>query len=246
MASLDAGRFDVQPLRFNRAGAGMRILLIEDDDETAGFIAEGLAEEGHETLVEPLGRPGLKRAETEVFNVLIVDCMLPDIDGFSLVEELRKNGGMEPVLMLTSLGAIEDRVKGLKSGADDYLVKPFAIAELSARVEALARRGLNPNADTASCGAIKIDRLRREVWREGQRVVLQPREFELLEQLVRQPDQVVSRSMLLEKVWHFHFDPQTNIVESHMSRLRQKLNAGFAQDPIQTVRGIGYRLRSDA
>lgn len=224
----------------------MRILLIEDDVEMATFIADGLAEEGHETRVEPLGLQALRRAETEAFDVLVVDCMLPDIDGFTLVQTLRRNGSVDPVLMLTSLGAIEDRVKGLKSGADDYLVKPFAIAELSARVEALARRSSAAPSETASCGSIKIDRLRREVWRQGRRIILQPREFELLEQLVRQPDQVVSRSMLLERVWHFHFDPQTNIVESHMSRLRQKLNAGFDRDPIQTVRGIGYLLRSDA
>jgi len=212
----------------------------------AAFIVDGLAEEGHETRVEPLGLQALRRAETEAFDVLVVDCMLPDVDGFTLVQSLRRNGSVDPVLMLTSLGAIEDRVRGLKSGADDYLVKPFAIAELSARVEALARRSSGAPSETASCGSIKIDRLRREVWREGRRIVLQPREFELLEQLVRQPDQVVSRSMLLERVWHFHFDPQTNIVESHMSRLRQKLNAGFDRDPIQTVRGIGYLLKSDA
>lgn len=224
----------------------MRILLVEDSLEMASFVAEGLADEGHETVIETLGWPALRRAETESFDVLIVDCMLPDLDGFTLVQSLRRNGGVEPVLMLTALGAIEDRVKGLKSGADDYLVKPFALAELRARIEALARRGTTVLGETAACGTIKIDRLRREVWREGQRIVLQPREFELLDQLVRQPDQVVSRSMLLERVWHFHFDPQTNIVDTHMSRLRQKLNLGFDKDLIQTVRGVGYRLRSDA
>ncbi|WP_370059818.1 response regulator transcription factor [Novosphingobium sp. P6W] len=152
----------------------------------------------------------------------------------------------EPVLILTSLGAIEDRVTGLGSGADDYLVKPFAMAELRARIGALSRRGKSGLADTTACGSIKIDRVRREVWREGRRIVLQPREYELLEQLMRQPDKVMSRAMLLEQVWHFHFDPQTNIVETHMSRLRQKLNAGCERDAIQTVRGVGYKLRSDA
>lgn len=224
----------------------MRILVIEDDAEMAGFIADGLAAQGHVVLIEPEGRGGLRRAQSENCDALIVDRMLPDIDGVDLVSEMRSLGLAEPILMLTSLGAIEDRVKGLGSGADDYLVKPFAMAELCARIDALSRRGRGGLSDTAACGTIKIDRIRREVWREGQRIVLQPREFELLEQLIRQQDQVVSRAMLLEQVWHFHFDPQTNIVETHMSRLRQKLNAGFDRDPIQTVRGVGYKLRSDA
>lgn len=224
----------------------MRILLIEDDGEMAAFIAEGLAAEGHEVAMAGEGRVGLRRARSENFDVLVVDCMLPDIDGFTVVEELRLNGQTVPALMLTSLGAIADRVRGLKSGADDYLVKPFAMAELSARIEALARRGTAVLADVSACGTIRIDRVRREVWREGRRVVLQPREFELLEQLMRQPGSVVSRAMLLEQVWHFHFDPETNIVETHMSRLRQKLNAGFDKDAIRTVRGVGYLLRDDA
>ncbi|EAT10352.1 response regulator transcription factor [Sphingobium sp. 10 DY56-G10] len=224
----------------------MRILLIEDDAEMAGFIADALAAQGQDTVIEAEGRQGLRRAQSENFDVLIVDRMLPDMEGAQLVSQMRDLGLSEPILMLTSLGAIEDRVKGLASGADDYLVKPFAIAELSARLDALSRRGKSGLSDTGACGTIKIDRVRREAWREGQRIVLQPREFELLEQLIRQQDQVVSRAMLLEQVWHFHFDPQTNIVETHMSRLRQKLNAGFDCDPIQTVRGVGYKLRSDA
>lgn len=223
----------------------MRILLIEDDLEMAGFIAEGLAAQGHTALIASEGREGLRRAQSENCDVLVVDRMLPDMDGADLVLQMRNLGLSEPILLLTSLGAIEDRVKGLGSGADDYLVKPFAMAELSARIDALGRRGRGGLGDTAACGTIKLDRVRREVWREGQRIVLQPREFELLEQLVRQQDQVVSRAMLLEQVWHFHFDPQTNIVETHMSRLRQKLNAGFEVDPIVTVRGVGYKLRSD-
>ena len=147
--------------------------------------------------------------------------------------------------MLTALGSIEDRVTGLRAGADDYLVKPFAVAELVARVEALLRRGMNLQA-VATFGSIRIDRLRREAWRGDQRIVLQPREFALLERLVSQNGKTVSRTMLLEQVWHLHFDPQTNIVETHMSRLRQKLNAGFAVDAITTVRGVGYRLNPDA
>lgn len=224
----------------------MRILLIEDDNQTAAFVRDGLAPAGHDVAVADHGQIGLTRTEAENFDVLIVDCLLPDMDGFTLVREIRLRGVTAPILMLTSLGAIEDRVRGLESGADDYLVKPFAMAELGARVEALVRRGNATLGDVIACGTIRIDRVRREVWRDGRRVVLQPREFELLEQLARQPDQVVSRAMLLERVWQFHFDPQTNIVETHMSRLRQKLNAGFEEDAIQTVRGVGYLLREDA
>lgn len=223
----------------------MRLLLIEDDAEMAAYITDGLEEAGHSLVVSVEGKTGFRRAQAENFDVLIVDCMLPDIDGFTLVADMRRQGIDRPVLMLTSLGAITDRVKGLRSGADDYVVKPFAMAELGARIDALVRRGQGSLSDSASCGSIKVDRIRREVWRDGRRVVLQPREYELLEQLIRQPGSVVSRAMLLEQVWHFHFDPQTNIVETHMSRLRQKLNAGFEQDAIQTVRGVGYLLRED-
>ncbi|AXB80565.1 DNA-binding response regulator (plasmid) [Novosphingobium sp. P6W] len=223
----------------------MRILVVEDDSDMADFISDGLTASGHVVMTELDAAAGLRRAQRENCDVLVIDRMLPDMDGADLVSQMRGLGMAEPILLLTSLGAIEDRVKGLGSGADDYLVKPFAMAELGARVEALGRRGKAGLSDTSSCGSLKIDRVRREVWREGRRIVLQPREYELLEQLMRQPDQVVSRAMLLEQVWHFHFDPQTNIVETHMSRLRQKLNADFASDPIQTVRGVGYRLRSD-
>ncbi|MGF7149350.1 two-component system OmpR family response regulator [Sphingomonas zeicaulis] len=211
----------------------------------AAYITDGLEEAGHSLVVSVEGKTGFRRAQAENFDVLIVDCMLPDIDGFTLVADMRRQGIDRPVLMLTSLGAITDRVKGLRSGADDYVVKPFAMAELGARIDALIRRGQASLSDSASCGSIKVDRIRREVWRDGRRIVLQPREYELLEQLIRQPGSVVSRAMLLEQVWHFHFDPQTNIVETHMSRLRQKLNAGFEQDAIQTVRGVGYLLRDD-
>jgi len=175
---------------------------------------------------------------------MIVDRMLPDMDGIAVVQTARSSGYIGPVLLLTALGSIEDRVTGLRAGADDYLVKPFAVAELVARIEALLRRGTKQQ-EVASFGSIRIDRLRREVWREDRRVVVQPREFELLERLVSQNGKTVSRTMLLEQVWHLHFDPQTNIVETHMSRLRQKLNAGFDLDAIRTVRGIGYSLRAD-
>lgn len=224
----------------------MKILLIEDDAELAENLAERLDAEGRELVIESAGEGGRRRAEGEVFDVIIVDCMLPDMHGFDLVEALRSVGNNTPVLVLTALGAIEDRVRGLQSGADDYLVKPFVFAELLARIDALARRGGAGIGDTLSSGSIRIDRIRRDVWREGKRIVLQGREFEILERLMRQPGMVVSRAMLLEHVWHFHFDPQTNIVETHMSRLRQKLNAGFDADPIKTVRGVGYMFQADA
>lgn len=223
----------------------MQLLLIEDDDETAGFIRDALRAEGHHLQVEATGEAGLERAAMDEFDVVIVDRLLPDLPGTELVERLRAGGNATPVLMLTALGSIEDRVVGLTCGADDYLVKPFAMAELGARLVALARRGSATALETASVGPLRIDRLKREVRRDNRRVVLQPREFELLDQLVRQAGRVVSRAMLLETVWHFHFDPQTNIVETHMSRLRQKLNAGGDPDLIQTVRGVGYRLRAD-
>lgn len=166
----------------------MRVLIVEDDAETAAYIEECLQSAGHWTTRAPTGREGLHRAQAEPFDIIVVDCMLPDLDGFALVAELRLADITQPVLMLTARGAIEDRVRGLRSGADDYLVKPFAVAELVARVEALARRGSGAPVEVSSCGNIKIDRLRKEVWRDGRRVVVQPREFELLEQLVRQPD----------------------------------------------------------
>jgi two-component system, OmpR family, response regulator len=223
----------------------LRLLLVEDDVEAAEAVREGLVAEGHEVHVESSGERGLSRIRTEPFDVLIVDRMLPGVDGIAVVEQARLAGCSSPVLMLTALGSIGDRVDGLRAGADDYLVKPFALAELVARIEALGRRA-TASAETATHGFIHLDRLRREAWRDGRRVVLQPREFELLEQLVSHGGRVVSRMMLLERVWHFNFDPQTNLVDTHMSRLRQKLNAGFDLDAIQTVRGVGYRLRDDA
>ncbi|WP_247599524.1 response regulator transcription factor [Sphingomonas sp. PAMC26645] len=218
--------------------------MIEDDAEAAQTICRALSGEGHEVSAERVGWEGLASLLREAPDLMIVDRMLPDMDGLEIVETVRVNGYLGPVLLLTALGSIEDRVTGLRAGADDYLVKPFAIAELIARVEALLRRGANQQ-EVASFGSIRIDRMRREAWREDRRVVLQPREFELLERLVSQNGKTVSRTMLLEQVWHLHFDPQTNIVETHMSRLRQKLNAGFDVDAIRTVRGIGYSLRND-
>lgn len=224
----------------------MNILLIDDDAEMAEAMAAQLRAEGRDLAIEGTGRAGLDRAATQTHDVIVVDCMLPDMHGIDLVSELRASDVYTPVLILTALGAIEDRVRGLRSGADDYLVKPFVFEELLARIDALARRGNPGHGDTITSGSVTIDRIRRDVWRDQKRIVLQGKEFEILERLMRQPDMVVSRAMLLEHVWHFHFDPQTNIVETHMSRLRQKLNAGFDTDPIRTVRGIGYMFCSDA
>jgi len=222
----------------------VRVLLIEDDAEAAESICRALTAEGHDVSPEEGGQGGIASLLRAVPDLMIVDRMLPDMDGIAVVQTARSSGYLGPVLLLTALGSIEDRVTGLRAGADDYLVKPFAVAELVARIEALLRRGTKQQ-EVASFGSIRIDRLRREVWREDRRVVLQPREFELLERLVSQNGKTVSRTMLLEQVWHLHFDPQTNIVETHMSRLRQKLNAGFDIDAIRTVRGIGYSLRAD-
>jgi two-component system, OmpR family, response regulator len=223
----------------------MRLLLVEDEAEAALRIGEILRGEGHVVDVASGGQDGLTRLRDHAPDLMIVDRMLPDGDGLAIVAEARRLRYSGPILTLTALGSIEDRVTGLRAGSDDYLIKPFAAAELLARVEALLRRGQNLQ-EVAAFGSIRIDRLRREAWRGGKRIVLQPREFELLERLVAQNGKIVSRTMLLEQVWHLHFDPQTNIVETHMSRLRQKLNSGFALNAITTVRGVGYQLTAGA
>ncbi len=222
----------------------MRILIIEDDAETNRFIARGLTELGHQVVVSHDGRDGLFQAMEGGFDALVIDRMVPGLDGLSLVRALRAAGNAAPVLMLTAIGGIADRVEGLEGGADDYLVKPFAFSELAARVSALGRRQA-ATADPARlvAGDISIDLNRRTVSRAGQRVTLQPREFALLAELVRNAGRVMTRTMLLERVWDFDFDPKTNIVETHLSRLRSKLNAGFDTDAIETVRGAGYMIR---
>lgn len=223
----------------------MRILLIEDDTETSEYVAGGLREHGHVVDCTGLGRDGLLMAGSESYDVLIVDRMLPGIDGLGIVRVLRESGVKTPALFLTALGGVGDRVRGLDAGGDDYLVKPFAFAELMARVNALARRPPLSDVQTVlRVGDLEMDLLKRSVTRAGQRVDLQPREFQLLEYLMRNSDRVVTRTMLLENVWDFHFDPTTNIVETHISRLRGKLNRGHDQDLIQTVRGAGYLLRA--
>jgi len=223
----------------------MKILVIEDDQETAAYISRGLREHGHVVDHAATGQDGLFHAGGGGHDVLIVDRMLPGLDGLGLVRVLREAGVKAPVLFLTALGGVGDRVKGLEAGGDDYLLKPFAFAELLARVNALARRPPLIEIQTVLRVAdLEMDLLRRTVIRGRQCVELQPREFQLLEYLMRNAERVVTRTMLLEAVWDFHFDPKTNIVETHLSRLRAKLAQNDSPDLIHTVRGAGYALRA--
>jgi two-component system OmpR family response regulator len=224
----------------------VKILLVEDDAETAHYVLRGLSEAGHAVEVAADGRGGLFRAVGEDWDLLIVDRMLPGLDGIALVRTLRGAGIESPVLFLTTLGGIDDRVGGLNAGADDYLVKPFAFSELAARVAALGRRRRLASQDTVlKVADVELDVLTRAVRRGSVIIDLQPREFRLLEYLMRHADQVVTRTMLLEKVWDLHFDPHTNVVESHISRLRAKLG-GSGPGLIHTIRGAGYSLRADS
>ncbi len=221
----------------------MNILLLEDDAETSSFIARGLRERGHQVDVADDGVAALGLLRDAVFDVLVLDRMVPGLDGLSVLKALRARGDRTPTLLLTAMTQIHDRVTGLEEGADDYLVKPFAFSELAARITALGRRPAAIEAPTSlRIADIEMNLLRREVRREGRLVDLQPREFMLLEQLMRSPGRIVTRTMLLDRVWNFGFDPKTNIVETHMSRLRSKLNEGFARSAIRTVRGAGYMM----
>jgi two-component system, OmpR family, response regulator len=223
----------------------MKVLVIEDDAETAACIKGGLAQNDHIVDHAAEGRDGLFLAAGGGYDVAIVDRMLPGLDGLALVKTLRGGGVKTPVLFLTTMGGIDDRVEGLNAGGDDYLVKPFASAELLARVNALARRpALAAAATMLRVADLEIDLLKRSVTRNGRVIELQPREFKLLECLMRQAGRVVTRTMLLEQVWDFHFDPKTNIVETHVSRLRAKVDRGFDAELIQTIRGSGYLLRA--
>ena len=222
----------------------MRILIVEDDAETAAFIERGLGDLGNHVTSIGDGDEALNLALSQDFELLILDRMLPGIDGLSVLRRLRAAGLAAPVLLLTALGSIEDRVEGLDAGADDYLQKPFAFSELAARVNALGRRSTQQAVVTRlSAGPLEMDLMAREVRRSGRLVLLQPREFQLLEELMRHAGEFLTRTMLLERVWNFHFDPQTKIIETHISRLRSKLNEGGLPDPIETVRGAGYRIR---
>jgi len=225
----------------------VKVLLIEDDQETSAYIARGLREQGHVVDLAASGRDGLFLAADGGHDVLVVDRMLPGLDGIGLVQALRGMKVRAPVLFLTALGGVGDRVRGLDAGADDYLVKPFAFAELLARINALSRRPPLTDAPVVlRVGDLELDLLKRTVTRAGQPIELQPREFQLLEFLLRNADRLVTRTMLLEAVWDFHFDPRTNIVETHMSRLRAKLGQGGGAELIYTVRGAGYILRVPA
>ena len=220
----------------------MRVLLVEDDGTIAAYLARGLREAGHGVEHAANGRDGLFLAASGAFDVLVVDRLLPGIDGLAMVKTLRAGGLETPVLFLTALSRVDQRVEGFEAGGDDYLVKPFAFSEFLARVQALARRPQKVEARTElSCGRLRLNRLTRAVTCDNVPVDLQPREYALLEVLLAHAGEVVTRTMLLEKVWDFHFDPRTNIVETHISRLRGKLGAG--KNMIQTVRGAGYVVR---
>jgi two-component system OmpR family response regulator len=221
----------------------MKLLIVEDDLEASRAMATGLSEKGHSCETAGDGQAGLRAARDGRFDVLIVDRMMPRMDGVTMVETLRSEGVQTPVLFLSALGEINDRVTGLNAGGDDYLVKPYALAELQARVEALARRRELGSVQTRlKVGDLEMDLIAREVRRAGVEIDLQPREFQLLEFLMRHGGQSVTRTMLLEKVWDYHFDPQTNVIDVHISRLRAKIDKGFDKAMLQTVRGAGYRL----
>ncbi len=225
----------------------MRVLVVEDDRETANYLIKGLRESGHVVDHAPDGVEGLELARGQSYDAAIVDRMLPRLDGLSLVKRMREDGNETPVLFLSALGDVDDRVKGLKAGGDDYLTKPYAFAELLARVEALVRRRQPAAVQTRlQVGNLDLDLLSRTATRAGQAIDLQPREFLLLEYLMRHAGQVVTRTMLLENVWDYHFDPQTNVIDVHISRLRAKIDKGFDEPLLHTVRGAGYCLRAGA
>ncbi len=223
----------------------MRLLIIEDDAEAAAYLTKAFREAGHVPDHAGDGLSGYAMAEGATYDVLIVDRMLPRLDGLSLIRSLREQDITTPVLILSAMGQVDDRVKGLRAGGDDYLTKPYAFSELLARVEVLARRRAAPSTEPTvlKVGALELDRLSHRVTRAGQEIMLQPREFRLLEYLMRHAGQVVTRTMLLEQVWDYHFDPQTNVIDVHVSRLRSKVDKGFTAPLIQTVRGAGYILR---
>lgn len=224
----------------------MKILIAEDDEETAAFLTQGLREVGHVTSLATSGNDALFLATSETFDVMVLDRMLPGLDGLSVLKMLRAGGVRTPALMLTAVSRIVDRVEALENGADDYLIKPFAFSELHARLNVIARRPAPLEVErTLSVMDLELDLQKRIARRGGRRLDLQPREFTMLEALMRNAHRVMTRTMLLEQVWDFDFDPRTNIVETHISRLRAKLNAGFAEDAILTVRGSGYMIRSE-
>ena len=225
----------------------MRLLIIEDDREAGNYLVKAFREQGHLAELAADGLAGYALARESQYDVLIVDRMLPKLDGLSLIAGLREQKIDTPVLILSALGQVDDRVKGLRAGGDDYLAKPYAFSELLARVEALARRRSGPRVEDTvyRVGDLQLDRLTREVKIGGEEVVLQPREFRLLEYLMKNAGQVVTRTMLLEHVWDYHFDPQTNVIDVHISRLRSKIDKGRAAPLLRTIRGAGYMIREN-
>jgi two-component system OmpR family response regulator len=224
----------------------MRILVIEDDSAAADYVAKGLREAGHTPDLAGNGRDGLFMATTEIYDLVILDRMLPEMDGLTILRTMRASEITTPVLVLSALGDVDERVAGLQAGGDDYLTKPYAFAELLARAEALFRRR-SADAPTTElrAGDLSMDLLARKVERGGIEIELQPREYSLLELLMRHAGQVVTRTMMLEKVWGYHFDPQTNVIDVHVSRLRTKIDKDFAEPLLKTIRGAGYMLRAD-
>jgi len=225
----------------------MKVLLVEDNERVSSFVQKGLTEAGHSIDHADNGRDGMFLAAGESYDAIVMDRMLPGgIDGLGIIAALRKTGSRTPILILSALSDVDERIRGLQSGGDDYLVKPFAFGELLARLGALQRRAQAGVSDTTlTLGDLVMDLLSRKVTRGGRSVTLQPREFKLLEYLMRHANQVVTRTMLLENVWDYHFDPQTNVVDVHVSKLRQKIDAGAARPLLRTIRSAGYMLTAD-
>jgi two-component system OmpR family response regulator len=226
----------------------MKLLLVEDNERVSQFVIKGLKEAGHTADHADNGRDGMFLAASEPYDVIIMDRMLPgQIDGLAIIEALRKAGNRTPILILSALSDVDERIRGLKSGGDDYLTKPFAFGELLARLDALARRAQGNNTETTlDVGDLRVDLLSRKVVRGDRVITLQPREFKLLEYLMRHAGQVVTRTMLLENVWDYHFDPQTNVVDVHISKLRQKIDCESERPLLRTVRNAGYMLSANA
>lgn len=225
----------------------MKVLFVEDNEQVTRFVKKGLAEAGHTVDHAGNGRDGLFLATNETYDVIVMDRMLPGgIDGLCIIESLRKNANKTPILIMSALSDVDERIRGLRSGGDDYLVKPFAFGELLARLDALVRRAKDSGGETTlTIDDLTVNLLSRKVTRAGRAVALQPREFKLLEYLLRHANQVVTRTMLLENVWEYHFDPQTNVIDVHISKLRQKIDAGFGRPLLRTMRNAGYMLTAD-
>ncbi|MFK7893501.1 MAG: response regulator transcription factor [Granulosicoccus sp.] len=222
----------------------MRILLVEDDIEAASYLVKGLTESGHTVEHASDGEQGLQMAVSNAYDSMVIDRMLPKRDGLSVIEELRRMGNMAPVLILSALDDVDERVTGLKAGGDDYLTKPYQLNELTARLQAITRRGSSGTQGTVlRVGDLTLDLIKHKVTRSGRNINLQPREFRLLEYLMQHTGQVVTRSMLLENVWDYHFDPQTNVIDVQISRLRSKIDKDFESALLHTVRGAGYKLQ---